>query len=97
MMSDRRRMSEEGKESNMTLSDFCYEHTQVGELVVVRDEGYVVTTAYIDVEDLFSLNPRLSQREVIKDEWGRIDVTTEHGDKVAMPCHYVDLGGEATV
>ena len=49
MMSDRRRISEEGKESNMTLSDFCYEHTQVGELVVVRDEGYVVTTAYIDV------------------------------------------------
>lgn len=75
----------------MTLSEFCYEHTKVGELVVVRDAGWVVTTAYIDAEDLFSLNPRLASREVAKDEWGRIDLTTEHGDKVAVPCHYADL------
>lgn len=75
----------------MTLSDFCYGHTKVGELVVVRDAGYVVATAYIDAEDLFALNPQLAARQVAKDEWGRLEVTTEHGDRIAVPCHYVDL------
>lgn len=76
----------------MTLSDFCYEHTKVGELVVVRDAGWVVTTAYIDPEDLFSINPALSTRPVASDTWGTLSVLTKDGDQADVPCHYVDLG-----
>lgn len=81
----------EAKKETQTLMDFCLRGTQVGELVVVRDAGYAVATAYIDAEDLFPLPPSLSMRPVASDEWGAIRITTEHGDRVYAPCHYVDI------
>lgn len=75
----------------MTVREFCMKETQVEELVVIRDYGYIVATVWIDVEDIFSLSDELSQREVESAEWGLISVTTEHGDKISVPCHYVDM------
>lgn len=77
----------------MKLIEFLLKKTQSGELVVIRDTGYIVTTTWIDIEDLFarSLTHELSNKVVRSDEWGELKVTTQHGDKVSYPCHYVDV------
>jgi hypothetical protein len=77
----------------MNVSEFCHEHTQVGELVVIRDDGYIVAAVWIDHEDLFSthINPGIATQQIKKDSWGKLNVTTEHGNHVLMPCHYIDI------
>ena len=75
----------------MTVREFCRYHTQVGELVVIRDCGYIKHTVWIDYEDIFVLSPKYSKREIKKDEWGYLTVTTRHGDKIEVPCHYIDV------
>lgn len=32
----------------------------------------------------------VAEEEVKSDEWGTLDVVTEHGDPVSVPCHYID-------
>ena len=75
----------------MTIGEFCLKKTQVGELCVFRDCGYVVGATYIDHEDLFSMNEKIHNTEMKFDEWGTLTVTTEHGDKAGVPCHYIDF------
>lgn len=74
----------------MTVREFCMKQTQVKELVVIKDCGWIVSTAWIDYEDIFRLPEKTSQLEVISDEWGTLDVVTEHGDTVSVPCHYIN-------
>lgn len=74
----------------MTVREFCMKKTQVNELVVIRDCGWIVATAWIDYEDIFRLPEKTSQLEVISDEWGTINVVTEHGDDISIPCHYIN-------
>lgn len=74
----------------MTVIEFCMKKTQVKELVVIRDCGWIVATAWIDYEDIFRLPKETSELEVIRDEWGTINIVTEHGDTISIPCHYVN-------
>lgn len=74
----------------MTVGEFCMKKTQVKELVVIKDCGWIVATAWIDREDMFRLPEKTSQLEVISDKWGVIDIITEHGDTISIPCHYVN-------
>lgn len=30
-------------------------------------------------------------KKVKSDEWGALTITTEHGDKIQIPCHYIDF------
>ena len=75
----------------MTVAEFCWHHTKVGELIVIRDSGYIRQCAWIDSEDIFMLSTSIATAIVKKDEWGELKITTEHGDKVSIPCHYVDI------
>lgn len=74
----------------MTIGEFCRRKTQAKELCVIRDCGYITTTAWIDYEDLFSITPRIRDAEVKSDEWGTLSIVTEHGDSIEVPCHYID-------
>ena len=75
----------------MTLFKFCRTQTQVKELCVIRDEGYIIATAWIDYEDLFRLPESISNCEVIDDEWDFIPIVNENGCKIYIPCHYIDI------
>lgn len=74
----------------MTVREFCLKRTQVNELVVIRDSGWIVATAWIDYEDIFRLPDSVKKKLVIKDEWGKLSIVTEHGDNIDVPCHYID-------
>ena len=74
----------------MTVGEFCRTKTQAKELCVIRQDGWIVASAWIDYEDLFAIAPRDREKEVKSDEWGTLGVVTEHGDPVSVPCHYID-------
>lgn len=74
----------------MTVREFFCKKTKVHELCVIRESGWVAATAWIDSEDLFTIHPSIANKEVLKDEWGNIEITTEHGDRIKVPCHYID-------
>ena len=40
----------------MTVGEFCRRKTQPKELCVIRIDGYITATAWIDYEDLFAIN-----------------------------------------
>lgn len=75
----------------MTVRDFLLEKTNVHELCVVRDSGYIIMTAWIDYEDLFAINSKVGERTVKSDEWGKIKIVTQHNDELEVPCHYIDI------
>lgn len=75
----------------MTVVQFCLTKTQVGELCVFRNDGYILGSTWIDNEDLFTINHIIRDKKVKSDEWGTLEITTEHGDKIQIPCHYIDF------
>lgn len=75
----------------MTVIEFCLKKTQVGELCVFRGDGWIISITWIDHEDLFTIDNEIMNKEVKSDEWGTLTITTEHGDKIGVPCHYIDF------
>lgn len=75
----------------MTVIEFCVKKTQVGELCVFRSGWWIIGSTWIDHEDLFTMDNEIRYKEVKSDEWGTLTITTEHGDKIDVPCHYIDF------
>ena len=76
----------------MTVREFCLKKTQNGELCVFRIyEQIIIGSTWIDNEDLFTINHIIRDKKVKYDEWGTLEITTEHGDKIQVPCHYIDF------
>lgn len=75
----------------ITLRDFLRNNTQVYELCVIRDGGWVKATCWIDHEDLFHIPPEFEDKEVQDDRWDEFPVMNENGTIIKIPCHYVDV------
>lgn len=75
----------------MTVLDFCLRRTNAHELVVIRDSGWIVASVWIDYEDIFLIPDRVKDKEIRKDSWGTLNIVTEHGDELEVPCHYLDV------
>lgn len=75
----------------MLVREFLLKHTEVNELCVVRDCGYIVMTAWIDYEDLFAINNDIGKKTVKSNEWGTISIRNHNGNKVDVDCHYIDV------
>lgn len=75
----------------MTVIQYCREKTYVGELVIIREGGWVDCAAFIDPEDLFRLPPSIARAEVIGEESGRIRLTNRAGGFEDAQCIYLDI------
>lgn len=75
----------------MRLIDFLRDKTNVKELCVIRDSGWIVASCWIDYEDLFYVPSRLVDKVVRKDEWGYLPIVNENNAEIKIPCHYVDV------
>lgn len=75
----------------MRLIDFLRNKTNVKELCVIRDSGWIVASCWIDYEDLFYIPSRLVDKVVEKDEWGYLPIVNENNAEIKIPCHYVDV------
>lgn len=75
----------------MTVIEYCREKTEVGELVIIREGGWVTCAAYIDYEDLFRLPPNINRREVAGAEHGWIKLASPASGPCEAPCLYLDI------
>lgn len=75
----------------MTIQQFCMYKTKVGELVVIKDEGYIRGCVWIDHEDIFVVPENYRERRIVYDEWGTINIVDEKGTAMSIPCHYVEV------
>lgn len=75
----------------MKLFNFLRTQTNVKELCVIRDSGWIVASCWIDFEDLFMIPNKLVDKTVKKDEWGYISIVNENNAEIKIPCHYVDV------
>lgn len=75
----------------MTVIEYCREKTEVGELVIIREGGWVTCAAYIDHEDLFRLPPDINRREVTDAKRGWIRLTSPAAGSSDAPCLYLDI------
>lgn len=75
----------------MIVIEYCREKTEVGELVIIREGGWVTCAAYIDYEDLFRLPPDINRREVIGAERGWIKLVSPASGACNAPCVYLDI------
>ena len=75
----------------MKLIDFLRNKTNVKELCVIRDSGWIVASCWIDYEDLFYIPSRLVDKVVREDEWGYLPIVNENNAEIKIPCHYVDV------
>lgn len=80
-----------GKQNEITLRDFLHNKTHVRELCVIRGEGWIVGTCWIDCEDLFAIPHNLADKVVKGDKWGYLTIVDENNDCTKIPCHYVDV------
>lgn len=48
----------------MTVEEFCLRKTQAQELCVIREDGWIVSTVWIDHEDLFAIHLVLKIRKL---------------------------------
>lgn len=75
----------------MTLREFLLEKTNAKELCVIRDDGWIVASCWVDYEDLFAIPNKLADNTVKKDEWGYLPIVNENNAEIKVPCHYVDV------
>lgn len=79
------------KPEPVTAAQFCLRKTNVAELCVIRDAGYICAVAWIDHEDLFTIHPNLAHKIVKKDSWGTLTVVGSDNQTHQVPCHYIDV------
>lgn len=75
----------------MTLREFLRKKTNVRELCIIRESGWIIASCWIDYEDLFAIPQQLSQKTIKKDEWGYITIVNENNAEIKIPCHYIDV------
>ena len=56
----------------------------------INGRSLLFMAAWIDHKDLFTINQNVDERIVKSNEWGMLPIITEHGDKIAVLCHYID-------
>lgn len=79
------------EEKGMTLHEFCRTKTQALEFCVIKEEGWIVASVWIDYEDLFMLPEKLQGRIVKKDYWEELPIVNEKGEKIRILCHAIEI------
>ena len=79
------------EEDSMTVREFCRHKTQALELCIIRENRWIVHSVWIDYEDLFVLSDKYANKEVKSTEWGTITIVNQNGNKMEIPCHYIDV------
>ena len=75
----------------MTLKDFLRNKTNAMELCVIRYDGWIVASCWIDYEDLFTIPNNFADKPVKMDEWDYITIVNKNNAEIKIPCHYVDV------
>lgn len=82
-----------GNSNKMSLYTFLMRSTEVGELCVIREFGYICAVVLIDYQDIFNqyLSTELKDKPVKHHEWGLLPIVDEDNVQNKVPCHYIDV------
>lgn len=77
----------------MTLREFLRTKTNVKELCVIRESGWIVASFWIDYEDLFCgyLSNKLGDKNVKLDTWDYLPIVNGNNAEIKIPCHYIEV------
>lgn len=77
----------------MTLREFLRTKTNVKELCVIRESGWIVASFWIDYEDLFCgyLDNKLGDKKVKLDSWDYLPIVNGNNAEIQIPCHYIEV------
>ena len=75
----------------MNLRTFLLKQTNAKELCVIREDGWIVATCWIDYEDLFCIPPQLAKKTVKDNTWGTLSIVNMDNKAQDIPCHYIDV------
>ena len=77
------------------LKDFLLKETEAKTLCLITENGYIISTAYIDYEDLFIryMNPELLKKEVKKIKWETLVIVNSDGHSCLIPSLSIEIGG----
>lgn len=77
----------------MTLREFLLTKTNVKELCVIRESGWIVASFWIDYEDLFCgyLDNKLGSKKVKLDSWDYLPIVNGNNAEIKIPCHYIEV------
>ena len=79
----------------MLLGDFLLNETKAKTLCLITENGYIISTVFIDYEDLFMryVNPELLKKEVIGNKWDALPIVNRDDNSVLIPCLSIEIGG----
>jgi hypothetical protein len=77
----------------MTLREFLRTKTNVKELCVICEDGWIVASFWIDYEDLFCgyLDNKLGDKKVKLDTWDYLPIVNGNNAEIKIPCHYIEV------
>lgn len=75
----------------MTVIQYCREEAKWRDLVIIRANGWVRCSAYIEHKNLLRLPPDIANAEVFGAERSYIDIATRAGGAWSSPCVYLDI------
>lgn len=78
----------------MLLKDFLLKKTKAQTLCSITENGYIISTVYIDYEDLFMryMNPELLKKEVKEIKWISLTIADSGGYLHLIPCLSIEIG-----
>lgn len=75
----------------MTVIQYCREEAKRRDLVIIRANGWVRCSAYIEHKNLLRLPPDIANAEVFGAERGWIRIANRLGGLEDAPCIYLDI------
>lgn len=75
----------------MTVIQYCREEAKWRDLVIIRDNGWVRCSAYIEHKNLLRLPPDIANAEVVGAGRGCIRLANRSGGLEDAPCIYLDI------
>ena len=75
----------------MTVIQYCREESKWRDLVIIRANGWVWCSAYIEHKNLLRLPLDIAEAEVIRSKRSYIDIATRAGGAWSSPCVYLDI------
>ena len=75
-----------------TVIDFLLHKTDVGELCIIRRNGWYCQAVYIDSEDLCVLVAPSLENEIVKDDsFNNMEFTGCGGIRQVLQVHFIDI------
>lgn len=75
----------------MTVIQYCCEEAKWRDLVIIRANGWVECSAYIEHKNLLRLPLDIAEAEVIRSKRSHIDIATRADGAWSSPCVYLDI------